>query len=345
MALTPLNWKMLPPKTVTTVNIHGILDAIYQCGNQTTYVDGTTKSSSATSWTWSRDNTNTLNPGFTTAVYASPTTPNPSLFTQSVIIIASSGTPVAIKYSRTGEALSSTRIMAGCAKQSGAYSNWNTVGTYLSGSGTPFTSGQFTGYSSIGGISLPSTGSTVMMFESQEAVAVFVLNSGGAIIGGLFSGAFIDPLSTDVANAESDGRLYGVSTLGYNATPSISPTWLSAGGGAGYQDILNYYASGSPLPTACTFIPGSGSIRYFSRLLYYQTPSSSFLSPAGDIPRIPIQIAYIASGITGFSGQLREIYATRSGAMGSCLYELGTIHGYFVSQLTGSFNEAVLLKA
>ena len=341
MALTPLTWKMLPPMTVSTSGVHGVLDTIYNCGRQTTYVDGTPKSSSATSWTWNRDNTNTINTGSTTAVYASPTAPSPSLLSQSTILIGSTVAPVAIKYGRSGgsDVWVASKIMAGVGKGSGSYSNWNTLGS--SGTGTPFSTGEFTGYISIGLTSVV----TIMIFESQEALGIFGLDSTGTIKMAVFSGSFIDPLSSDLTNAESDGRLYGISGIGYNGTPSIFATWLSTGPGATYQDILNYYASGSPLPTACVFNPGAGSVRYFGRPIFYTTPTSSFVTPAGDIPRIPIQIAYITTAITGFCGQLREMYLTRNGAMGSELYELGTTHGYFISQSTGSFNESILLKA
>ena len=76
------------------------------------------------------------------------------------------------------------------------------------------------------------------------------------------------------------------------------------------------------------------------------TITTAFLTPAGDIPRIPIPIVYY-NGVTvsGFCGQLREIYITRSGAIGSLLYELGIGHGYFVSSSTQIFNQSVLLKA
>ena len=343
MALTPLTWKMLPPMTVTTSGVHGILDTIYNCGRQTTYVDGTLKSASSTSWTWNRDNTNSINTGSTTAVYASLTTPNPSLLAQSTILIGSTSTPVAIKYARSGgsDVWSSSKIMAGLGKGSGSYLNWNVLGS--SGTGTPFTSGEFTGYLSIASTSVSIT--TIMIFESQEALAIFGLDNSGNVRAGLFSGAFIDPLSSDLANAESDGRLYGISGLGAYTTTGIHPNWLSGGAGATYQDILTYYSSGSPLPTACVFNPGLGSVRYFGRAVAYTSPTLSFVTPAGDIPRIPIQIVYIITSITGFSGQLREIYLTKSGAMGSLLYELGTNHGYFISSSTSSFNESILLKA
>jgi len=341
MALTPLTWKMLPPMTVATAGVHGVLDTIYNCGRQTTYVDGTLKSSSATSWTWNRDNTNSINTGSTTDVYASLTTPNPSLLTQSTILIGSTVSPVAIKYARTGgsDVWASSKIMAGVGKGSGLYSNWNVLGS--SGTGTPFSTGEFTGYISIGSTSV----TTIMIFESQEALGIFGLDNTGSVRLAMFSGAFIDPLSSDLTNAESDGRLYGISGIGYYSTTGIHPNWLSGGSGATYQDILYYYSSGSPLPTACVFNTGLGSVRYFGRPITYTTPTSSFVTPAGDIPRIPIQIAYILTGITGFCGQLREMYLSRSGAMGSSLYELGTIHGYFVSSSTSSFNESILLKA
>jgi len=341
MALTPLTWKMLPPMTVATSGVHGVLDTIYNCGRQTTYVDGTLKSSSATSWTWNRDNTNSINTGSTTAVYASLTTPNPSLLSQSTILIGSTASPVAIKYARTGgsDVWASSKIMAGIGKSSGSYLNWNVLGS--SGTGTPFSTGEFTGYLSIGSTSV----TTIMIFESQEALGIFGLDNAGSVRLAVFSGAFIDPLSSDLTNAESDGRLYGLSGVGSYSTTGIHPNWLSGGVSTTYQDILQYYSSGSPLPTACVFNPGAGGVRYFGRPIVYTSPTSSFLTPAGDIPRIPIQICYITTVITGFAGQLREMYLTRSGAMGSLLYELGTNHGYFVSSATSSFNDSILLKA
>jgi hypothetical protein len=344
MPLSSLTWKMLPPVTISSsATPHGILDAIYQCGTQTRYVDGTLKSSASTSWTWSKDNSNTINSGLTTAVYAEPTSPGASLFGQRVIFAGSTSTPGAIKYLKpAGDTWASTKILMGTAigrvsGSPGSYGTWSRLSSDPNG-GTPFTSGQFTGYISFG---YYSTASTIMIFESQESVAVFMLNSTGSILGVCFSGAYIDPISSDLLNAESDGRLYGLSSAGTMSTAgSTMPTnWLTLG--TGNANLFQSGSTGNASNYSCVFTPGSGTIKSWEKFMTYAA-GSSFISRSGNIPRIPIQVKYTTGN---FCGQLREIYVTRSGAMGGALYELGTIHGYFIGASgTAAAGEAVLLK-
>jgi len=335
---------MLPPVTISSSSTaHGILDAIYQCGTQTTYVDGTLKSSSSVSWTWSKDNANAINPGSTTAVYAEPTSPNPSLFGQRVIFAGSTSTPGAIKYLKSaGDTWASTKILMGSAVgriagAPGSYGTWSRLASDPNG-GTPFTNGQFTGYISFG---YYSGATTIMIFESQEAAAVFMLNSAGSILGACFSGAYVDPLSSDVLNAETDGRLYGLTSIGtFNSPGTTLPNnWLSAA--SGNNVLFESGSTGNASAYSCVFTPGSGSIKSWAKFMLYTT-SSGFTSRSGNIPRIPIQVKYSTGN---FCGQLRELYVTRSGAMGGALYELGTIHGYFVGAAgTAAAGEAILLK-
>jgi hypothetical protein len=147
-------------------------------------------------------------------------------------------------------------------------------------------------------------------------------------------GAVIDPLSVNLANAETDGRLYGVSTTGSIA--NVPGTWLSAGtGGAPFTHGLS---SGNA--HFGTFNPGLGTLITMTRGQTF-TPSSAFTSRNGDLPEIPFQLVGLVSN--AYIGQLRQMFVTRDSLTGIAWEALGVQKGYLFAASTTAATDAMLL--
>jgi hypothetical protein len=304
--------------SAVTGGVAGVLDAIYTMGTATTYADGTARTpGSGSAWTWLRDQT-TFATGATTACYASP--PTTTAINQRIILAGTTNAAGAV-----WKQLYDTRVVGqlygGTAKNTGAYTSWNNATT-------PFTSGDFTGFAgSLSGALTNTTTYIVYMIECQETVVVWAqslntINSCGAFI----MGAYIDPLSADALNAESDGRLYGVVVSG-NQT-RLPAGWLNVSAGSNATLFVNdatsnYYHS-------VVFTPGAGTVlaanRFFNAL-----PTTDFTSRNGDLPQVPLQI------VTGnqYLGQLRQMFITRDSASMVAWESGGVVRGYLLGGILG----------
>lgn len=324
MALPTLNWRMLQPVYVgatgnaVTGGIAGVLDAIYTMGTATTYADGTARTpGSGSAWTWQRDQT-TFGTGATTACYADP--PTTTAINQRVIFAGTTSVAGAVwKQLYDGRAIN--QLFAGTAKNAGAYTSWNNATT-------PFTSGDFTGFVAGLGGSLSNTYSFIVyMIECQEAVIVWAQSLNVAVNGGAYIvGAYIDPLSANALNAESDGRIYGVVTSGLTARLPV--TWLSVAAGANATLFINdatnnYYHS-------VVFTPGAGTVLAANRF-FSAAPTADFTSRNGDLPQVPLQI------ITGsqYLGQLRQMFITRDSSSMVAWESGGVVRGYLLGGIFG----------
>lgn len=324
MALPTLNWRMLQPVYVAASNsaitggVSGILDAIYTMGTATTYADGTARTpGTGSAWTWQRDQT-TFATGATTACYADP--PTTTAINQRIIFAGSSAVGGAV-WKQLYDARQAQTLYAGTAKNAGAYTSWNNATT-------PFTSGDFTGFAaSLGSALTTATSYIVYMIECQETVVVWAQSlNNTAACGAFIVGAYIDPLSANALNAESDGRLYGVCVSG--GTARLPVTWLSVTGGANATLFINdatsfYYHSVVFTPGAGTLLPAT---RFFSA-----APTSDFTSRNGDLPQVPLQI------VTGsqYLGQLRQMFITRDSSSMVAWESGGVVRGYLLGGIFG----------
>lgn len=330
MALPTLHWRMLQPIALpSTSNLGLILDAIYTAGTSTVYADGTARVPGAGSaWTWGFDNSTLTFAGEKTACYADPP-PGGALAQKFIIAGTSLGAGLNWKQMNAGgggDARLGGYLYAGIAKNAGAYGTWNSPTT-------PFTSGDFSGF----GYTMPIVASfpigLLLMWECEEAIAWQLVRSGGTgqLFGGI-AGAYIDPLSANLANAETDGRLYGISVTGSTANVPIS--WLT-GSGAG-SPLVNNVSAGNE--HALAFNPGAGTLSAAARFGNF-TPSAAFLGRNGDIPSIPLQ----TWNGTQYIGQLRQMFITRDTSAGIAWTVAGVVKGYIYGYATGTAGDALVL--
>lgn len=349
MALPTQHWRMLQPVVVPatgstlTGGVAGIIDAIYTMGTATTYADGTTRTpgsfaspgtaslpaslGTGSAWTWNYDNT-TFNavppaPQPKTGLYAyAPTT---TAINQAVVLGGATAVTGAA-WKQLYDNRVANVLYGGIAKNSATYTSWNN-GT------TPFTSGDFTGFACVTPTLSNAGAYVVYMLECEESVLIVVASSSGAVLSHFLAGAFVDPLSTNTNNAETDGRLYGVSVNGFAVGQPVG--WLSGAATAG-SFLTN--ATTTSDAHSVTFTPGAGTVVATVRFGSY-TPSTALTSRNGDLPQIPFQMATA----TQYIGQLRQISITRDSTALTAWESGGVVKGYLLSAATTSANDAVLL--
>jgi hypothetical protein len=306
MALPALNWRRLAPVTLAANDVNAALDAIYTAGTAVTYADGSARvPGTGSAWTWNRDTTNVLQPGATTAAYASP--PLATALTQRVIFAGSTAAPTAMPVYQT-DTRAAGIVYASSVKNAGAYSDWN--------SATPFTTGDCLGFARSAVTQVTAAFTTLNLWESQEAIAVQYsrvapnVNTSITVVG-----AFVDPGAT--ANGESDGRLYGLTTSGNNNYVSAT-FWGSS------TDALFWEISVANQNHFGLFSPGSASVTTYRRFGTY-TPSATLLSLGGEVPLVPICVTNVL-GTT--PAVLRQMFLTRDILSNLTLQNAGVPEGY-----------------
>lgn len=345
MALPALHWRLLPPVFLTAGTASELMDAIYTMGTSTVYADGSARSpgtfsspgtaslpasvGTGSAWTWNFDNT-TFGTSAKTCCYAYP--PTTTSIGQAIIVGCTSSVTGATWLQAQGDTRSVNAVYVGCAKNTGVYTSWNTAGT-------PFTSGNFTGFAQIGVTGLGFT--QVFMLESEEAVVLIFGRSNGNTLSGCL-GAFVDPLSASTTNAETDGRLYGYVNTGIGTgtgASGTSLTWMALGSVS--SDAVPFYnLTGGTTQHFGLFTPGAGTIMLARRFGDF-APAPTTQARNGDIPGIPFQIITTAGS---YLGQLRQMLVTRECASaGQALQTTAGIKGYaYSSSLTGSSDTLLL---
>lgn len=348
MALPALEWRMLPPVVVTsTAEPSFILDAIYKAGTSAVYADGSarvlgtyaapnvgqvplaagpTLPASGFAWTWNFDATTYTSGGQKTACYAVPAS---GAMNQQIICMGIPSTvPVAgSTFKQFVDSRSNASVYAGTAKNSGLYQSFQNA--------TPFTVGDFTGFAACTNLA-PTAGITLLlMWESAESVVIQLRESAtSGQVTATVMGAFVDPLSVNLANAETDGRLYGVSVTGSLA--NMPATWMSSAAGG------SPFTHGTSTSNAHfgTFNPGLGTLATVTRAQTF-TPSSAFASRNGDLPQIPYQL--VGSVSNAYIGQLRQMFVTRDSLTGIAWEAAGVQKGYLFAASTTAATDAMLL--
>ncbi len=289
MALPTLNWRRLAPVAIATNDVAGALNALYAAGTAATYADGSARvPGTGSAWTWSIDTTNALQPGVTTAAYATP--PTVTALNQRVIWCGSANAPTAMALFPS-ETRSAGIMYCSVVKNAGAYSDWNTA--------TPFVGGNCLGFARAGVAAVTATWTTLNLWESQEAVAVQLSRvAPNSTTSASISGAFMDPCAT--ANGEADGRLYGMMTSGANNY--CAQTFWSA-----TTDTLFYDTGVAGNARFGAFTPGGTTVDLYRRLINFSV-NSLFLSRGGEVPFVP---AYAALSTGTFPALFREMYVTR----------------------------------
>lgn len=312
MPLPTLNWKRLAPVTISAANVNAMMDALYAAGTAVTYADGSARTpGSGSAWTWAIDNTNALQPGATTAAYASP--PTVTALNQRIIWGGATASPTsAPMYTgvQTDTAVANA-LYCSIAKNAGAYSNWN--------SATPFTSGQFMGFARASVLMSTATWTTMTMWESQEAVAVQWSRAAPNVQTSInILGAFLGPGAT--ANGESDGRLYGMTSTGNNNYAS-GTFWSTT------QDALFHDNGTANHNRFGVFIPNATAGVLVERYQKFaaMAPTAAFLSRNNDIPLVP---AWYTNTLTQYPSVLRQMVLARDTVSNRSLENGGVVKGY-----------------
>lgn len=339
MANPTLHWRMLAPVFVQKPTDPGSwLDALYQAGTATTYADGTTRTpgtfaspgtaslpatlGTGSAWTWNYDNT-TFATGGKTAIYGyAPTT---TALNQAVVIGGTSNAAGAAWKQLATDTRLANFLYMGLAKNSGLYTSWNN-------GVTPFTVGDFTGMGYI--CANVNQYVYIIMWESEESVAVQTVNTATGYIGCGLAGAYIDPLSANTLNAETDGRLYGISVTG--SGNFMAATWLSSTTAANAPLLYHLATSGDM--HSVTFTPGAGTLVSTYRFGSF-APTNQFTSRNGDLPQIPLQMW----NLTNYVGQLRQMFVTRDSVTGIAWQSGLNPKGYLLAASPSASTDALLL--
>lgn len=325
MALTPLNWKYIGTATLASSTVPNMLDAIYTLGTATTYANGTTRTPGSNSaWTWARQQI----AGTTEAAYGNPPT---NALGMRYIVGGTTSTARAYTLLTPDNATAVNLIVAGMNRGSGTFGNWYDA--------QPFTSG-FSGYWRTSRLFSSVSYDRVAMWESQEGCIVQMFVSSNAATTSIAAfGALIDPLSTAAGTAESDGRIYCMSTQG--GTTNLSATW--AGLGAADGGFFGHYAL-AHVAHFGAFNNGATTVTGLVRTLAPISSSSfpaGWANRAGEIPRIPVQVSVYAST---YWGQLREMYYTTDASSTTTWRYLGVEQGYIVAYHPSTGGDALMLK-
>lgn len=329
MPLPTLTWRAFPAVTLAANTTTAILNAINANFNLVgNYADGTARPTAGTGTAWS-----STTEGATVAVIASPPTPaSGTLITPKWIIAGDTVLPGTAPTMIGTDANAINRLNVAMAKNAtGAYTNWY--------SAAPFTVGEFSGYINACPATTVATYVTLYMWECQEGWVVQLATAAGAASYVFGGGAFLEPQSSDAANAETDGRLYSITSTGN--TTAMSTTWLSSAstvgpwrGSATAADARFY-----------TFRPGTATSLVTARVANFFISGALTVTsnaPSGDPWCMPTHYQYAAAG--HYAGVLRNICIGRAARINQTWASGGTIRGYMIAPVGGADNQAAVLR-
>jgi hypothetical protein len=222
---------------------------------------------------------------------------------------------------------STNNLLVNITKGSGSYNNW-TLNPPITG-GTTF--GYWKAWATSAGVG------NAYLWESKECVAV-ILNTSTGTTYGFIAGAILDPESSDVADAESDGRLYGMATGGASV---ISTAFLTNNVST---QFLNQHGASNGNPHYGVFTPGSSiiiTLRPTQTLSLADT--TTFRTTSGKFVRQTISALKLNSP-NSFMGRLRDIMYCTDGKTGQKLLDGATTVGYLLGSNTSTDNDQVMLE-
>jgi hypothetical protein len=324
MALPTLNWRYCAPVTLAANTTVGMLDALFTAGTAATYNDGSARTpGSGSAWTWARDTGGGVN-------VASYGTPPVNALNMRYIAAGATVLPGTAPTMIAPDTNVINRINLGMNKNSGAYAGWNLA--------APFTSGNFSGYVNVAPATTIVTYTTLYYWECQEGFIAQFANAAGTQLYTLGGGAFIDPLASGALNAESDGRVYSITSTG-NST-FVSTAWLSnlasvgpwsGSTAAGGQRFYQFY-------------PGKGTLDLPLRISTATAGAvgATSVSPGGEFPAIP-QFHFYSQNSSQYLGCLRQVNITRAARTGQTWTDAGTPVGYILSAQTAADQQCAVL--
>jgi hypothetical protein len=321
MSLPALHHRKLTTATAASGGIVDMLNAIWAAvePSVTTYTDGTTRvfTAGGTGWTWSRYQSG----GITQAVYASP--PNGTLAQR--IIIAGATTTPAPSPTMILDTYVANRLHIGINKNSGAFNAWNAA--------LPFTSGQWSGYVALGAAA-PLVPLAFSIYETEETVQIGVLTGSSGAMYGAGLGALIDPDTGDAVDAESDGRIYGMWTVG---TSTLATAMLNS------ATVNVFMGHGGSATNAhfLTFTPGSATMVATLREIGINAQTAANRTTRAG--RFPATVMYAVCA-ANWCGRIREIRLIRPATFGQRVDAAGVNKGYVFSFSTLTGGDSVLME-
>jgi hypothetical protein len=194
----------------------------------------------------------------------------------------------------TGDSAAANTILATLVKNGGNYNAWNNA--------EPFTSGDEFGYWRV----WPNSAGTgkVKLWESEECMWITISTSSGSNFQLVFFCA--DPESTDAADSESDGKVYGMAVSGGTSASDQA----SHSAAANVQCMWGHFASNGNAHCGC-FTPRGSSIVTTASWEVARTimTASGTKTRSGNYVRLPMSLRQTATAPSDtWFARLREIY-------------------------------------
>jgi len=310
MSLPALNWRKLPTRTLaigTDGSVSNVLNNIYDMLTGSLYYDGSARvTGSDSAWTnIGRFITGSGTGSNTEAVYCYP--PTQTVMSQSIVIagvnVVGARTNTAnIALCTSNNAISVGDFMVASIKNAGTFSSWSTgsngfgVGSSSTGVGS---------FMLTGSLATATQANKIVIYESKEAMALFITRVGSALTWGFVVGAIVDPEQTITSvDAEADNRIYGLAVTDPSVTDGIGTAFL----GSGFlQHSIN-----SANVRMVSFIPQSSTTRTMS-VNKLGSPPSSYVTSGGKLVRTSLTVTQgdTTNGYSTFIGRLRDMTMIR----------------------------------
>lgn len=357
MSLPALNARMTVINTVAVGapnTIPLVLDNFYALLTNATsavYADGTARNcgtypnevigapspvvtrGTGSAWTWSKE----VAGGVTVAIIGAPPSTASAFCQLTRIVIAGTTaltTPAAVA---TIAGSQDTGVANGI--WFGLFKNVITGNTYNGwAAAAPWTGATFAGYSRWGQATtnaLYNTNTAVRVIETQET-CWFQITTGatGQNSFGVVGGAWIDPETGDAADAESDGRLYGVSSVGPGTMPL---DWLL---GTASTGMMLFDGNGSNTAHSYSYTPGAATVVVCNRVFNSNASTLNLVTRTGKYPRL----SYWMANPSNWAGRLREMQIVRDGLSQQTFSTGATINGFTFGFNPNLSGDCVLLQ-
>ena len=349
MSLQPLEWRKLPVRTLeyvgtsVTQSVSSLLNNIYDMMTGSVYHDGSTRVMGSGS-AWQAPTKVTVS-SKTEALYMFPA--YQTQVSQSIIIAGRESTSTTTSLPATASmepALTTNYVyIANVKNASGSFIQYNST--------FPFGSGSYsTGYIAISPLASGiGFGDKITIYESKEALSVFFYEtSTNGNFGGI-AGAIVDPEQsspTSSLDAETDGRLYGVTTTGPVGAGALSATFLSS---TSTQAFTHSTTSGIGYPRFIVFNPSQKSTRYGgiekNNASQGFLPSAYYTTMSGKTVSHPIKCA-VTEFSTNYIGRFRDISFTKKSFNNSVIRNSSTATtlGFALSSSEAAPNETIMFN-
>ena len=210
------------------------------------------------------------------------------------------------------------------------YNGWNNV--------APWTGCVFAGYTRWGVATTNgsyNTSTIVRVIETQET-NWFQITSGATsqFTFGAVAGAWIDPETGDAADGETDGRLYGGSTVGPQNMPVDWLLQTTANG------MMLFDGNGSNVAHSFSYTPGTASYVVCNRIFNSNVSTLNLVTRTGKYPRV----TYFMGNPANWAGRLREVQVVRDGFSQQTFSTGATINGFTFGYNPNLSGDCVLLQ-